>query len=180
MQLGLKIKRLRLKLGLTQKELADRCELSKGFISQLERDQTSPSIATLVDILECLGCDLPSFFTEHKEEKLVFGENDTFVKEDDIGLKGTVRYLVPGAQMNKMEPILVEMAPGGQTEEDDPHEGEEFGYVLSGQVTLVIGSRKVRVRKHESFSFEPNAPHKLVNSGKTSAKILWVATPPSF
>ena len=62
MEIGAKIKRLRLQRGLTQEELADRCELSKGFISQVERDLTSPSIASLTDILECLGTDLPSFF----------------------------------------------------------------------------------------------------------------------
>ena len=64
MEIGAKIKKLRLQRGLTQEELADRCELSKGFISLLERDLTSPSIATLTDILECLGTDLTAFFSE--------------------------------------------------------------------------------------------------------------------
>lgn len=62
MRIGSKIKELRVLKGLTQEELADRAELSKGFISQLERDLTSPSIATLVDILQCLGTDLKTFF----------------------------------------------------------------------------------------------------------------------
>ena len=61
MNIGEKIKRLRIKNSLTQEELADRCELTKGFISQVERDLTSPSIATLVDILECLGTNLQEF-----------------------------------------------------------------------------------------------------------------------
>ena len=64
MELGEKIKELRNKQGLTQEELADRSELSKGFISQLERDLTSPSIATLVDILQCLGTNLNEFFSD--------------------------------------------------------------------------------------------------------------------
>ena len=55
MNIGEKIKELRVRSGLTQEELADRAELSKGFISQLERDNTSPSITTLLDILQCLG-----------------------------------------------------------------------------------------------------------------------------
>ncbi|WP_320983854.1 helix-turn-helix transcriptional regulator, partial [Enterocloster bolteae] len=55
MEIGSKLKELRVLKGLTQEELADRAELSKGFISQLERDLTSPSIATLMDILQCLG-----------------------------------------------------------------------------------------------------------------------------
>ena len=64
MEIGNRIRRLRLQRGLTQEELADRCELSKGFISLLERDLTSPSIATLVDVLESLGTDLKTFFGE--------------------------------------------------------------------------------------------------------------------
>ena len=55
MEIGSKLKELRVLKGLTQEELADRAELSKGFISQLERDLTSPSISTLMDILQCLG-----------------------------------------------------------------------------------------------------------------------------
>ena len=66
MEIGRKIKARRQSLGLTQSELADRAELSKGFISQLERDLTSPSIATLMDILECLGTDLREFFNERE------------------------------------------------------------------------------------------------------------------
>lgn len=62
-EIGKKIRDIRTQKGLTQEELADRCELSKGFISQLERDLTSPSIATLIDILQCLGTDLKSFLT---------------------------------------------------------------------------------------------------------------------
>ena len=80
MNIGNKLKELRIAKGLTQEELADRAELSKGFISQLERDLTSPSIATLIDILQCLGSDLKSFFSEESDEQVVFHEEDFFEK----------------------------------------------------------------------------------------------------
>ncbi|MBR6891363.1 MAG: cupin domain-containing protein [Clostridia bacterium] len=179
MRIGDKLRRLRLQRGLTQAELADRCELSKSFISLLERDLTSPSLDTLSDLLETLGSDLPTFFRE-TDERVVFGEEDIFVKEDPEGMKGMIRWLIPSAQKNQMEPILVEMAPGGQTPESDPHEGEEFGYVLAGTVKIVLGDRTERVRKDESFYFRPTAPHWLVNAGKGVCRVLWVATPPSF
>ena len=179
MEIGDKLRRLRLQRGLTQEELAGRCELSKSFISLLERDLTSPSLDTLGDLLETLGSDLPTFFAKG-DEKLVFGEEDIFVKEDPEGLRGQIKWLIPSAQKNQMEPILVEMAPGGETEEDDPHEGEEFGYVLSGTLKIVLGDRAERVRRDESFYFRPNAPHKLVNAGKSTCRVLWVSTPPSF
>ena len=80
MEIGLKIKELRLKKQLTQEELADRCELTKGYISQLENDLTSPSIATLKDILQTLGCTLADFFASEGDDSLVFGTDDYFEK----------------------------------------------------------------------------------------------------
>ena len=180
MQIGEKIKRLRLQRGLTQEELADRCELSKGFISLVERDLTSPSIQTLQDMLSSLGSDLSQFFAREIDEKVVFGDDDICVKEDEDTLKGHIRWLVPTAQKNIMEPILVEMAPGGETAMDDPHEGEEFGYVLSGSIVIELGKRRIRARKDESFYFKPTEAHRIVNAGKTPCRLIWVATPPSF
>ena len=88
MDIGHKIKQLRIQKGLTLEELASRCELTKGFLSQMERNLTSPSIATLSDILEALGCSLSEFFKEAKEEKVVFQKKDFFVDERDIPSTG--------------------------------------------------------------------------------------------
>lgn len=178
MDIGAKIKQLRIQLGLTQEELADRCELSKGFISQLERDLTSPSIATLIDILECLGTSPRAFFSDEGDKKIVFAQGDMFEKDDEQ--LGRITWLVPNAQKNSMEPILVTLLPGQATAPQDPHEGEEFGFVLSGNVYLHHGAKKHRIRTGESFCFHPAAEHWLSNAGKSTAKTLWVVTPPSF
>ena len=69
--IGRKIRSLRQKNGLTQQELGDRCELSKGFISQLESDQTSPSLSTLEDILTALGSSFGEFFVDDQMENPV-------------------------------------------------------------------------------------------------------------
>ena len=170
---------MRLRLGLTQEELADRTELTKGFISQLERDKTSPSIATLMDILEALGSNVSEFFNEKPREKTVYTSDDMFLKEDEE-FKHSVCWLVPNAQKNMMEPILVTLAPGGRTYEADPHEGEEFGYILSGTVILHNGDKKFRAKKGDSFYFHPSGKHFLENTGRVEAKLIWLSTPPSF
>lgn len=113
MEIGLKIKELRLKKQLTQEELADRCELTKGYISQLENDLTSPSIATLKDILQTLGCTLADFFASEGDDSLVFGTDDYFEK---TGENVKITWLVPTAQKNMMEPIRMELEPGAVTE----------------------------------------------------------------
>ena len=122
MDIGNKLKQLRILKGLTQEELADRAELSKGYISQLERDLTSPSIATLMDILQCLGTSIGEFFNEEPEEQVVFGKSDYFEKVDaESGC--SVTWIIPNAQKNRMEPILLTLEPGGSTCPDTPHEG---------------------------------------------------------
>ncbi|NLL70755.1 MAG: cupin domain-containing protein [Epulopiscium sp.] len=179
MKIGEKIKQLRMKNGLTQEELANRAELSKGFISQVERDLTSPSIATLVDILECLGTNLKDFFNETVDEKIVFSKDDMFETENR-DLLNNIKWLVPNAQKNDMEPILVTLQPGGQSEMDDPHEGEEFGYVLAGSIHLHLGSQIYKAKKGESFYFKATRNHYISNGGKTPALVLWICTPPTF
>lgn len=179
MQIGEKIRILRMEKQLTQEELANRCELSKGFISQVENDLTSPSIATLIDILEILGTNLPDFFSDTKEEKVTYSKDDMFETEDSE-LKYSLKWLIPNAQKNAMEPIMITIEAGGQYIEEEPHEGEEFGYVLSGSIILHLGDKSYKVRKNESFYFKPRANHYISNNGKTTAKVIWISTPPTF
>ena len=177
MQIGKKINRMRLKLGLTQEELAARTELSKGFISQLERDLTSPSIITLTDILECLGTTPGDFFSEREREQLVFHEEDMFEKEED---GRNILWLIPNAQKNALEPIMLTLEPKSTSVLDAPHEGEEFGYVLQGSGVLHYGEERHRIKKGSSFYYNPSLPHSIENTGNGRLKIIWVSTPPSF
>lgn len=177
MELGTKIKRLRLQNNLTQEELADRCELTKGYISQLENELTSPSITTLEDILNALGTTFADFFKDEKEEKVVFTEAEFIEKVADTH---KIEWLVPNAQKNEMEPIRVTVEPHTTLEEDVPHEGEEFGYVISGRVWLHMGQAAYCVKKGEVFYFTSDKPHRLENRTNEKAVVLWVASPPTF
>ena len=177
MSIGAKLKELRVLKGLTQEELADRAELSKGFISQVERDLTSPSIATLMDILQCLGTTIGEFFSETADEQIVFGKCDFFIKKD-AELKNTIKWIVPNAQKNSMEPILLTLEAGGSTCPDSPHEGEEFGYILSGSISIHIGNHIHKAKKGESFYFTSDKTHYI--ESKAGATLIWVSSPPSF
>ncbi len=177
MDIGKKIKELRVMKGLTQEELADRSELSKGFISQIERNLTSPSISTLMDILQCLGTDLKDFFNDSEDSQIVFHKNDYFEKTD-AELKNTIQWIIPNAQKNMMEPILLTIEKNGSTYPDNPHEGEEFGYILSGNVEIHIGNKTYKAKAGESFYFEPKYKHYLAS--KNGASLIWVSAPPSF
>lgn len=177
MDIGSKIRDLRIQKALTQEELADRAELTKGFISQLERDLTSPSIATLTDILQCLGTNLSEFFSEEAEEQIVFKDEDYFEKTDPE-LKNKIEWIIPNAQKNEMEPIRLTLEPGGSTYQDNPHEGEEFGYVIRGSITLIIGKKHIKVNAGESFYYIAEKTHHI--ESEDGAEVIWVSTPPSF
>ena len=177
MDIGNKLKELRVLKGLTQEELADRSELSKGFISQLERNLTSPSITTLMDILQCLGTSIGEFFNEAPDEQIVFGKQDYFVKVD-TEYKNEIKWIIPNAQKNTMEPIYLTLEAGGSTCPDTPHEGEEFGYNLQGTVSIHLGNKTYKAKKGESFYYTADKTHFL--SSKSGAVLIWVSSPPSF
>ena len=178
MNIGMKIKRLRTLCGLTLGELADRCELTKGFISQVENNLTSPTISTLNDILIALGTNLSDFFKESKsDEKVVFGSDDYIVKNAD---NQEITWLVPNSQKNEMEPILIEIYPHSSTTIDMPHEGQEFGYVLEGEIILSIENKEYNCKKGESFYFTTDRNHYIKNETDENAKVIWISSPPNF
>ena len=175
--IGKRIRNLRNRNGLTQQELADRTELTKGFISQLERGQVSASVVTLMDLIECLGTT-PAEFLKDEEEQVVFSEKEYFEKLDEQG--NSRQWIVPMAQKFQMEPLLVLIQPHSTLEEDKPHTGEEFGYVLSGRINLWLGDKVYHVKSGESFYYQASQKHRIENPGSRPAKFLWISTPPEF
>lgn len=179
MKIGERLKRLRMINSLTQEELASRADLTKGYISQLENDTTSPSIATLKDILDIFGVSMQEFFSEVRDEDVVFGQDCRVQSsDDDDGVK--VELLVPAAQNREMDPALVTLAPGEEMDEQPFHEGEEFGFVLLGKIQLKLDDKAYTLKKDECFYFSSDKRHSVKNIGKGPAKILWVVTPPTF
>ena len=177
MEIGIKIKALRLKNNLTQEELADRCELTKGYISQLENDLVNPSIETLNDILVVLGTNLGEFFQNEDNAQVVFNKDDYFSK--DYGDSVTT-WLVPSAQKNEMEPIMLTLNEKGAIETDMPHEGEEFGYVLKGKIKLSVGKKSFEVTEGETFYYKADKKHSIENITDKQAIVLWISCPPNF
>ncbi len=154
MDIGTKLKSLRTQNGLTQQELADRAELTKGFISQVERNLTSPSISTLADILQCLGSSLQEFFTDDTPEQIVFREEDYFLK-DDPELGHQIEWLVPNAQKNQMEPIRMTLAPGDAPVPSRPMWEKKWD-TSSKEISFLHWARKpTAYKKVKRFIFPP-------------------------
>ena len=169
--IGRRIRNHRNRNGLTQQELADRTELTKGFISQLERGQVSASVVTLMDLIECLGTTPAEFFKD-EEEQVVFTEKEYFEKLDEQG--NSRQWIVPTAQRFQM------IQPHSSLDEDKPHNGEEFGYLMSGRLNLWLGDKVYHIKSGESFYYQASQKHRIENPGSRPAKYLWISTPPEF
>ncbi len=164
--------------NLTQEELAERANLTKGFISQIERDLTSISLDSLSQILEALGENISDFFRETSEEKIIYREKDRVAIEKEKIEK--FELLVPGSTNRRLEPILLTLRKGESTPKEKPHEGEEFGYVLRGRVSLRFGREVQKLRRGECFYFSAEKEHWLQNTSSRNAAILWITSPPYF
>ena len=177
--IGHRIRQLRYKNDLTLEELASRTELTKGFLSQLENNLTSPSLQTLEDIAEALGTTLSRFFAVENDEQIVFTSDDEFVDEQETQ---TIHWIVPNAQKNEMEPIILELNAHASSKVIEPHDGEEIGYVLNGKIYVhVDGSNKgILVKKGETFYLHGTRAHHLENKSEKKAVVLWISTPPIF
>jgi transcriptional regulator with XRE-family HTH domain len=176
--IGDRIRMIRQAKGLTQEELASRAGLTKGFISQVERNLTSLSVESLLGVLDALDQKASTFFDEGTAEKIVFGAEDRVELEREH--VADFEILVPAAQNRLMDPALLALNPGEKTEDEEPHEGEEFGFVLSGGIEVVLGVKTYKVRKGECFYFKASKKHYLANRRKMKALVLWVSSPPNF
>jgi len=177
-KIGSKLQALRNAQGLTQEELADRAGLTKGFISQVERGLTSISVESLILLLNALDEDISDFFAETSEEDIVFGKRDRVSASKDGVTK--YEYLIPGAQNWSMDPVMIEFTPSDNGIEEGPHEGEEFGYVLEGCITLELDNKVYKAKKGECFYFDSNVNHKIKACGNKKSKILLIFSPISY
>lgn len=179
MQIGSRLKALRLASDLTQAELANRARLTKGFISQLENEhfQTSISVDSLADILEALDVSISEFFADD-EAPVLFGPSDR-IEVDETGAD-RFELLVPGSTNHLMDPIMVSLMPGNKMNKRAPHSGEQFGYVLKGVVTLKAGKRTFRVPRKHCFYLKSDRTHQIINDGKAEATFLWIMSPPQM
>ena len=178
MKIGERIRNLRQLSNLTQEELAERANLTKGFISQIERDLTSISLDSLVQILDALDENIPDFFRGAAEEKIVYRPKDRVTIEKEKIER--FELMIPGSTNRRLEPILLTLRQGQVTPKERPHEGEEFGFVLRGRVTLRFGKEALKLKKGECFYLSAEKEHWLQNTSSKEAIILWISSPPSF
>ncbi|PNZ68579.1 helix-turn-helix domain-containing protein [Staphylococcus croceilyticus] len=175
MQIGTKLRNLRRQKNLTQEELAERTDLSKGYISQIESQHASPSMETFLNILEVLGTSPSDFFKEKSKEKVLYTKDDrTIYDEYDRGY--ILNWLVANSNEFEMEPLILSIKPGASYKHFEPSESDTFIYCLEGCVTLTLGKERYQAKEEDVLYFRANEIHQLHNETKNEVKILIVAT----
>ncbi|MDD4903971.1 MAG: cupin domain-containing protein [Candidatus Bipolaricaulis sp.] len=181
---GQRIRDLRLEKGWTLKELAARCELSTSFLSQVERGLSSVSITSLHIICQALGMTLGEFFRQlgdgiarpnggERTVEVMKAKDQRAVNLSEASIK--YRFLSREFPERQFEIMLGEIPPG-YIYPPFPHEGEEFGYVLEGQLLLTIGDETYTLGPGDSYHFAASTPHGYQAEGGAGVRILWVQT----
>ncbi|MBI5972127.1 MULTISPECIES: helix-turn-helix domain-containing protein [Staphylococcus] len=175
MQIGSKLRNLRRQKNLTQEELAERTDLSKGYISQIESQHASPSMETFLNILKVLGTSPSDFFKEKSKEKVLYTKEDrTTYDEYDRGY--ILNWLVINSNEFEMEPLILSLKPGASYKHFEPSESDTFIYCLEGCVTLTLGKEQYQANEEDVLYFRANEIHQLHNETSNEVKILIVAT----
>jgi transcriptional regulator with XRE-family HTH domain len=182
--LGDKIKTLRKKIGMTQKELAQQVGLTPSFISQLEKNLISPSIDSLLKLSERLNTQPIYFLTDGESgplQKTVIKPAERqdvqfpALKRSDVKLE----LLVSDVLNRRMEPYLITIKEGATLDRHFyRHKGDEFIYVVQGELEVEIQDEKHVVKEGYSLYIESTFPSRWANTGKGNAVIVWVLSPP--
>ncbi|WP_433765553.1 cupin domain-containing protein [Pseudomonas putida] len=180
--LGTRIRGLRKRRGMTLAELAQQSELTAGYISQLERNLAYPSIPALFNIARSLGVTIQWFFaseanTNPEDDGVVVRKNSRLSVHYEDGI---VDQLLTPPPNRQLEMLHSRFPPGTYSQQSYSHEGEEAGYLLSGQFELWVGERYFQLNEGDSFSFSSQEPHRYGNPGDVDAVVIWVITPPTF
>ena len=179
MQLGRKIRDLRLRRGLTVQQLAEATGLSKGFISQVENSRTSPSLATLQDLARALETSVAYLVVEEDQVPHVVRLCDRPCLQ--VG-GNTSRVEVLSAQPKRNLELIMAELPPGMTAGDKRHyhHGEEVVLCQEGRVKLACGEHTVILEAGDSCHYDGRVPHALENAGPGIARVLIAMTPAAF
>lgn len=163
-------------MKLTLQELAERAELSPAFISQAERGKATPSIVSLVNLARALETDIHYFLTPPPAASLVHRGDDPVYLE----LNSPVTYarIDSDIRNQQMNALLMEIPSGISLPVVHREVGEDFFYVLEGTVDTTIGEKEFTLGPGDSVHINTQLDHSIVNRGETTARLIWVGTPP--
>jgi transcriptional regulator with XRE-family HTH domain len=179
-RIGRRVRQLRLARNLRLKDLAAAAGCSESLLSRVENNLTSPSLATMHRLAKALGVSVVALFDAQSVDGLVIyraGER-VIIGRGFPGERNEV--LIPHAEQRLLEGFIVTLTPGAEPSGPFQHEGEAVGFVLEGELELVVGETFNSLRPGDSFFFHSDVIHRYRNIGEGMCRVVWINTPPTF
>lgn len=178
--LAQRLRQLRRRHGLSQRELAKRSGVSNAMISLVENGRSNPSMGLMRRILEGIPVSMNEFFSETPvEERKVFFQQHELTQ---IG-SGPISFLQVGSDLatRRLQLLYERYAPGADTGNSMlSHDAEEGGLILSGNLEVTVGESTRVLGPGEAFLFDSKTPHRFRNTGSKECVLVTACTPPSF
>lgn len=187
--LGQKVREARARLGLSQRQLAERAGLSSGMLCLIERGEANPSVQSLIGLAEALGIALADFFDDRTADEAEPGAGSEpspgarcrrmvlpAEMRPVLALDGGITWsrLTPGPEAG-VEFREVYYPPGAcASAKPLQHAGREWGVVLEGELTLELGPERLVLRPGDSVVFDSHVPHRTLNHGSQPMRAIWV------
>lgn len=174
--IGQRLRAARRARRLTLEQVADACGLTKGFVSKLERDQSTASVASLLRICDTLGLSIGELFEGIHTPDLLRAADYPVVS---FGGERMVEYLLTPSRERRVQVLLSEIQPGGGSGQETyalPSD-VEFVLVVSGELEIELDGRTDVLRAGDALTFVPRTPHAFRNIGDAPARVLWVLVP---
>jgi DNA-binding transcriptional MerR regulator/mannose-6-phosphate isomerase-like protein (cupin superfamily) len=174
--IGVRLRQLRIRRGLSLAQVAKSVGISVGFLSALERSHMSASVSTLRKLARFYKTNILGFFDPAESSIRLVSPAKRKVLEAGPGVR--MELLAWGNTV--MEPHLFRISPQSGSGESYTHEGEEFLYILQGELQISLEEEEYLLQPGDSFYFESATPHRWTNPGRGETWVLWVNTPPTF
>jgi transcriptional regulator with XRE-family HTH domain len=180
LDIGKRIKAIRLKKKMTLKQVAEKTELSISFLSQVERSQSSITLTSLKKVAEALGVSAAHLFPPDDIQKASIIRQGSR-KQLQFHQSSFIYTNLSGDLSNPIfEPILATLLPGEKKASPLSHQGQEFGYVLEGVLTILLEHEQYELYPGDSIHIDSTTPHNWINLTNNPVKVLWVISPPVF
>ena len=174
--IGAHLRQLRARRKLSLAQVAQAVGISVGFLSALERSQMSGSVGTLRKLARFYKTNILDFFDASEASGRQVHPAERKVLELGAGVR--MELLAWGNTV--MEPHLFRVAPDAGSGDSYTHEGEEFIYVMRGELKIMLNDEEYHLKPGDSFYFESATPHRWKNPGRKETLVLWINTPPTF
>ena len=181
---GDEVRNLRKARNITLAELSTASGLSVGYLSQIERNLSTPSVRALTDLSRALGVTVGWFFNDGRqgpEDERGFVVREANRRKLGYGDLGGTDYLLTPSLDGQLELLLTKIQPGGSCgAESYSHRGEEAGLILTGRLEMWVDDRYFILEQGDSFNFPSTLPHHYRNACDHETVIVWAITPPSY